>query len=151
MRCFGIRLVCMSAGSLNGAFYKDTKHNEIKVVTKGREIQNEGKNFSSWAAAVGCKKGTDGMCWKEASLQILEVPQVPAEAWTDFTCTVCRDIICTFYRDIHFYLYCLCRHIFIQNCIIIFTILLLAFLLPLFFKSSWLCIYAHLTPVHTPG
>lgn len=51
----------MSAGSLNGAFYKDTKLDEIKVVTKGREIQNEGKHFSSRAAAVGCKKGTDGM------------------------------------------------------------------------------------------
>lgn len=27
----------MSAGSLNGAFYKDTKHDEIKVVTKRQE------------------------------------------------------------------------------------------------------------------
>jgi len=38
----------MSAGSLNSEFYKDTKQfNEIKVVTKGRQIQNEGKYFSS--------------------------------------------------------------------------------------------------------
>lgn len=32
MRCFRTRLICMSAGSLNGAFYKDTKlSNSMKL------------------------------------------------------------------------------------------------------------------------
>lgn len=74
-------------------------------MTKGRQIQNEGKHFSSWAAA-----GKALMWWKEASLHILEVIQVHTEVYrcifTQNCVIVCLSSPSTF-LDLCFCLYSL--------------------------------------------
>lgn len=100
MRCFRTRLICMSAGSLNGAFYKDTK---LSKSVKLRLWQKAGK-FKMKAKASPPELLQLKHWWHEMERSITPDPgDHSGPHWS-------LDRFC---------LHCLYRCIFTQNCIII--------------------------------